>query len=96
MNLKYYYHKEKKIIQDNISKFKKQDIFKSFFFFLIEFSMTLKTSALETFWTTNYKSLALIWLPPSTIHNFLLKKNGSASLSCKVWIAGIDKYYENE
>lgn len=33
MNLKHYYHKEKKIIQDNISKFKKQDIFKSFFFF---------------------------------------------------------------
>lgn len=96
MNLKYYYQKEKKIIQDNISKFKKQDIFKSFFFSLIEFSMTLKTSALETFWTTNYKSLTLIWLPPSTIHNFLLKKNGSASLSCKVWIAGIDKYYENE
>lgn len=58
--------------------------------------MTLKTSPLEMFWTTNYKSLALIWLPPSTIHNFLLKKNGSASLSCKVWIAGTDKYYENE
>lgn len=95
MNLMYYYHKEKKIIQDNISKFRKQDILKAFFF-LIGFSMTLKTSALEMFWTTNYKSLALIWLPPSTIYNFLLEKNGSASLSCKVWIAGIDKYYENE
>lgn len=32
MNLKYYYHKAKKIIQDNISKFRKQDTFKSFFF----------------------------------------------------------------
>lgn len=32
MNLMYYYHKEKKIIQDNISKFRKQDILKAFFF----------------------------------------------------------------